>query len=126
VALQQFQAGQGERAHVGNPVGTAGFERDDLFGRARNREAGVPRAVAVAVAGGTRGAGFGQASACGKALARRAREQQRVRLGRRAHPLDRLGGNVQQTLTRALRLNQRPRKTLGFETPADKLRAVLR
>jgi hypothetical protein len=24
----------------------------------------------------------------------------------------------------ALRLNQRPRKTLGFETPADKLRAV--
>jgi len=27
--------------------------------------------------------------------------------------------------TIALRLNQRPRKTLGFETPADKLRAVL-
>lgn len=26
----------------------------------------------------------------------------------------------------ALRLNQRPRKTLGFETPADKLQAVLR
>jgi IS30 family transposase len=26
----------------------------------------------------------------------------------------------------ALRLNQRPRKTLGFETPADRLRAVLR
>jgi IS30 family transposase len=26
----------------------------------------------------------------------------------------------------ALRLNQRPRKTLGFQTPADKLRAVLR
>ena len=25
----------------------------------------------------------------------------------------------------ALRLNQRPRKTLGFETPADKLREVL-
>jgi hypothetical protein len=25
----------------------------------------------------------------------------------------------------ALRLNQRPRKTLGFETPADKLQAVL-
>ena len=25
----------------------------------------------------------------------------------------------------ALRLNQRPRKTLGFETPADKLRTVL-
>src|SRR5262245_59622920 len=25
----------------------------------------------------------------------------------------------------ALRLNQRPRKTLGFETPADRLRAVL-
>ena len=25
----------------------------------------------------------------------------------------------------ALRLNQRPRKTLGFETPADKLEAVL-
>jgi len=25
----------------------------------------------------------------------------------------------------ALRLNQRPRKTLGFETPADKLSAVL-
>ena len=24
-----------------------------------------------------------------------------------------------------LRLNQRPRKTLGFETPADRLRAVL-
>ena len=28
-------------------------------------------------------------------------------------------------LSRALRLNQRPRKTLGFETPADRLRAVL-
>ena len=26
----------------------------------------------------------------------------------------------------ALRLNQRPRKTLGFETPADKLATVLR
>jgi IS30 family transposase len=26
----------------------------------------------------------------------------------------------------AFRLNQRPRKTLGFETPADKLREVLR
>ena len=26
---------------------------------------------------------------------------------------------------RALRLNQRPRKTLGFETPADRLRAAL-
>ena len=26
---------------------------------------------------------------------------------------------------RVVRLNQRPRKTLGFETPADKLRAVL-
>jgi IS30 family transposase len=25
----------------------------------------------------------------------------------------------------ALRLNQRPRQTLGFETPADRLRAVL-
>src|SRR6516165_351246 len=25
----------------------------------------------------------------------------------------------------ALRLNQRPRKTFGFETPADRLRAVL-
>ena len=25
----------------------------------------------------------------------------------------------------ALRLNQRPRKTLGFETPADRLQAVL-
>ncbi len=25
----------------------------------------------------------------------------------------------------ALRLNQRPRETLGFETPADRLRAVL-
>jgi IS30 family transposase len=25
----------------------------------------------------------------------------------------------------ALRLNQRPRKTLGFEAPADRLRAVL-
>ncbi len=25
----------------------------------------------------------------------------------------------------ALRLNQRPRKTLGFQTPADKLQAVL-
>jgi IS30 family transposase len=25
-----------------------------------------------------------------------------------------------------LRLNQRPRKTLGFETPADRLRAALR
>jgi IS30 family transposase len=25
----------------------------------------------------------------------------------------------------ALRINQRPRKTLGFETPADKLQAVL-
>ena len=28
--------------------------------------------------------------------------------------------------TIALRLNQRPRKTLGFETPADRLQAVLR
>ena len=27
--------------------------------------------------------------------------------------------------TIALRLNQRPRKTLGFETPADRLRAVV-
>jgi len=27
--------------------------------------------------------------------------------------------------TIALRLNQRPRKTLGFETPADRLRVVL-
>jgi hypothetical protein len=27
--------------------------------------------------------------------------------------------------TIALRLNQRPRKTLGFETPADRLQAVL-
>jgi IS30 family transposase len=26
----------------------------------------------------------------------------------------------------AMRLNQRPRKTLGFETPADRLRVVLR
>lgn len=26
----------------------------------------------------------------------------------------------------AMRLNQRPRKTLDFETPADRLRAVLR
>ena len=26
----------------------------------------------------------------------------------------------------ALRLNQRPRKTLDFETPADRIRAVLR
>jgi len=26
----------------------------------------------------------------------------------------------------ALRLNQRPRKTLGFDTPADKLQEVLR
>ncbi|MGZ3310824.1 MAG: IS30 family transposase, partial [Xanthobacteraceae bacterium] len=25
----------------------------------------------------------------------------------------------------ALRLNQRPRKTLGFQTPADRLQAVL-
>jgi IS30 family transposase len=32
----------------------------------------------------------------------------------------------QSSLNRvALRLNQRPRKTLGFETPADRLRAVL-
>jgi IS30 family transposase len=37
-----------------------------------------------------------------------------------------LSGYSQAYLNRiALRLNQRPRKTLGFETPADKLRAVL-
>lgn len=31
-----------------------------------------------------------------------------------------------QLNTIALRLNQRPRKTLDFETPADRLQAVLR
>ena len=37
-----------------------------------------------------------------------------------------LSGYSQAHLNRiALRLNQRPRKTLGFETPADRLRAVL-
>ena len=37
-----------------------------------------------------------------------------------------LSGYSQAHLNRiALRLNQRPRKSLGFETPADKLRAVL-
>jgi IS30 family transposase len=37
-----------------------------------------------------------------------------------------LSGYSQAHLDRiALRLNQRPRKTLGFETPADRLRAVL-
>ena len=37
-----------------------------------------------------------------------------------------LSGHSQAHLNRiALRLNQRPRKTLGFETPADRLRAVL-
>jgi len=37
-----------------------------------------------------------------------------------------LAGYSQAHLNRiALRLNQRPRKTLGFETPADRLRAVL-
>jgi IS30 family transposase len=37
-----------------------------------------------------------------------------------------LSGYSQAQLNRiALRLNQRPRKTLGFETPADRLRAVL-
>jgi IS30 family transposase len=37
-----------------------------------------------------------------------------------------LSGYSQAYLNRiALRLNQRPRKTLGFETPADRLRAVL-
>jgi IS30 family transposase len=37
-----------------------------------------------------------------------------------------LSGYSQTHLNRiALRLNQRPRKTLGFETPADKLRVVL-
>jgi len=35
-----------------------------------------------------------------------------------------LSGHPQSALDRvALRLNQRPRKTLGFKTPADKLRA---
>lgn len=38
-----------------------------------------------------------------------------------------LSGYSQSHLNKvALRLNQRPRKTLGFETPADKLNAVLR
>jgi Transposase and inactivated derivatives, IS30 family len=37
-----------------------------------------------------------------------------------------LSGYSQAHLNKiALRLNQRPRKTLGFETPADRLRAVL-
>jgi len=37
-----------------------------------------------------------------------------------------LAGYSQSYLNKiALRLNQRPRKTLGFETPADKLAAVL-
>jgi IS30 family transposase len=37
-----------------------------------------------------------------------------------------LSGYSQSYLNKtALRLNQRPRKTLGYETPADKLRAVL-
>jgi IS30 family transposase len=37
-----------------------------------------------------------------------------------------LSGYSQAYLNKiALRLNQRPRKTLGFETPADRLRAVL-
>jgi IS30 family transposase len=37
-----------------------------------------------------------------------------------------LSGYSQSYLNKiALRLNQRPRKTLGFETPADRLRAVL-
>jgi IS30 family transposase len=34
-----------------------------------------------------------------------------------------LSGYTQSDLDKALRLNQRPRKTLGFETPANKLRA---
>jgi IS30 family transposase len=37
-----------------------------------------------------------------------------------------LSGYSQSDLNKiALRLNQRPRKTLGFQTPADKLQAVL-
>ena len=37
-----------------------------------------------------------------------------------------LSGYSQSYLNKiALRLNQRPRKTLGFETPAERLRAVL-
>jgi IS30 family transposase len=37
-----------------------------------------------------------------------------------------LSGYSQSDLNKiALRLNQRPRKTLGFQTPADKLHAVL-
>jgi IS30 family transposase len=44
--------------------------------------------------------------------------------------LERLNAAAREALasadTRArLRLNQRPRKTLGFETPADRLQAVL-
>ena len=37
-----------------------------------------------------------------------------------------LSGYSQSDLNKiALRLNQRPRKTLGFQTPADKLQVVL-
>jgi ribonuclease Z len=39
--------------------------------------------------------------------------------------LSQIGIGPEQLNAIALRLNQRPRKTLGFETPADKLRAVL-
>lgn len=108
VALQQFQRGRSERVHVRQAVGLAGFDGDGFLRHACNSDATVSRAVAISVSGRARGAGFGKAPAGGKALPGRAREQERIRFGRRAHPSNRLARKLHQQLPRLARVHHGP------------------
>jgi len=75
-----------------------------------------------------------------RSTARRAKAASELSQVRSSGPAENTNGLLRQYLPRgtdfsrisqsylnaiALRLNQRPRKTLGFETPADRLQAVL-
>src|SRR2546425_11388840 len=76
--------------HVRLTIAASGLQRDGTLDRPRHRDARVTRRVAVAVARRPGGARLGQSPRRVQELADRPGLQERVRLGARPDPLDRL------------------------------------
>jgi hypothetical protein len=113
ILQQEIQRRGGERVHVGQPVGAASFQRHGRRLRADDRHAAMAGGVAIAVAGRSGRAGFGQAPIGGKAQADPARQQLRVDFRGRADPLHRVIRDVHQDPPHMARIDQRRAEKIG-------------
>ena len=97
---KQYQRRMGEQPHVFAPIGFPGRQRDDAFNRPADRDAGMPRRIAIGIARRPARAGFTDPPIGPHSFTYGTGFKKREWLTRRAHALWSAGHNLSPALGR--------------------------